>query len=95
MFDDELLDHLEVHIAQVDEQLTKPPALQLGALDLQRLGECLRGQRAPRHQPDAEHRAPARHHHGVDQPVAQVDLGLVALLVAHVKQPVARWLARS
>ena len=84
VLDHELLDHLEVDVAQVHEELTQAPALQLGPLDLERLGERLRGQRAARHQPDAEHRAATRHHDGVDQPVAQVDLGLVALLVAHV-----------
>ena len=39
---DERLDHVAVDEAQVDEQLAQPPALQLGALDLQRLGEGLR-----------------------------------------------------
>ncbi len=83
VLDDELLDHRELHVAQVHQQLAQPPALQLGALDLQRLGESLRGERAAGHQPDAEHHPSAGHGDGVDLAVPEVDLGLVALLVAN------------
>ena len=82
VLDDELLDHRELDVAQVHEQLAQPPALQLGALDLQRLGEGLRGQGAAGHQADAEHHPAAGHVDGVDLAVPEVDLGLVALLVA-------------
>ena len=82
LLDDERLDHRQLDVAQVHQQLTEPPALQLGALDLQRLREGLRGEGAAGHQADAELRPAAGHDDGVDLAVPEVDLGLVALRVA-------------
>ena len=73
---DEGLDHVAVDVPEVDEQLTEPPALQLGALDLQRLGERLGRQLAGGRQPGAEQGSPAGHEDGIDQAVPQIDLGL-------------------
>ena len=87
MLDDELLDHRELDVAEVHEQLTQAPALQLGALDLQRLGEGLGRQGATGHQAYAEHHPAAGHVDGVDLAVPEVDLGLVAFLVADEQAP--------
>ena len=87
VLDDELLDHGELDVPEVHQQLTQAPALQLGALDLQRLGEGLRGEGATGHQAYAEHHPAAGHVDGVDLAVAQVDLGLVAFLVADEQAP--------
>jgi len=81
VLDDELLDDRELDVAQVHEQLAQAPALQLGALDLQCLGQGLGGQGSARHQPDTEHDPAAGHHDGIDCAVAEEDLRLVALLV--------------
>jgi hypothetical protein len=87
VLDDELLDHGEVHVSQVHQQLPQPPALQLGALDLQGLSQRLRRESPTRHQAYAEHGPPAGNEHGVDLAVPQEDLGLVTLLVAHEQAP--------
>ncbi len=83
LLDDERLDDRALDVAQVDEQLAQPPALQLGALDLERLGEGLGGQVAGGDQPDAEQRPAAGDGDGVDLAVPEEDLGLLAGLVAH------------
>ena len=94
MLDDELLDNGEVHVSQVHQQLAQPPALQLGPLDLQGLGKCLRRERATGHQAYAEHGPPAGNEHGVDLAVPKEDLGLVTLVVAH-EQAAGRRLGRE
>jgi hypothetical protein len=91
---DELFDNGEVHVSQVHQQLTQPPALQLGPLDLQGLGERLRCESPAGHETYAEHGAPARNEHGIDLAVPQEDLGLVTLLVTH-EQAAGRRLRRE
>ena len=63
----------------MDEELAEPPALQLGALHLERLGQRLGRERAGGHQADAEQRTASRDGDGVDLSVAEPDGRLVAL----------------
>ncbi|MDA8434579.1 MAG: hypothetical protein M0Z98_01180 [Actinomycetales bacterium] len=72
--DDGPVDELEVH-----EELAEAPALQLGALDLEGLGQGLGRERTGRHEPDAEQGSASGDGDGVDQPVAEPGRGLLAL----------------
>ena len=65
-------------VAEVDEQLTEPPALQLVGLDVEGGGECLGGEVAGGDQAGAELGAASRHEDRVDRSVLEVDLGLLA-----------------
>ncbi len=80
---DEGLDELAVDVAQVDEKLAQPPALQLGALDLQRLGEGFGGKGSGRHQSGAQQGPTTRHEDRVDEAFLEVDLGLLGRGVEH------------
>ena len=87
---DERLDDLPLHEPQVDQQLAQPPADQLAAaLDLQRLGQGLGREDAGGDQPRADQRTAAGDEDRVDQPVPEVDLGLV-LGVVHDVQAAGR-----
>ena len=78
LLDDEGLDDRALDVAEVDQQLTEPPALQLVGLDVEGGGEGLGGEVAGRDQAGAELGAAARDEDGVDRPVLEVDLGLLA-----------------
>ena len=82
---DEGLDDGLVDVPEVDQKLTEPPALELGALGLQRLREGLRAEGAAGHQASAELRPPAGHLDGVHLPAAQVHLGRTAHAVVDVQ----------
>ena len=69
--------------SQVDEQLAESPALQLGALDLQCLGQRFGGDSAGGHQSDAEQWTAAGHGDGVHKPVAEPHDRLVASRICH------------
>ncbi len=84
---DEGLDHAAVDEAEVHEQLAESPALQLGALHLQRLGQGLGREGAGGHQADAEQGATTGDGHGVDLAVAEPDGGLLALAVVEREAP--------
>ncbi len=61
----ERLDDRLIDVPQVDEELPEAPALELGPLRLECLGQALRSERAAGHQPGAELRAAAGHVDGV------------------------------
>ena len=75
----ERLDDGPVDELEVDEELAEAPALQLGPLDLEGLGEGLGREGAGGHEADAEQRSATGDGDGVDQAVAEPDGRLVAL----------------
>ena len=84
---DEGLDDGLVDVAQVNQQLAEAPALQLGALGLQRLREGFRAERAAGDQAGAELRPVAGHRHGVQATAAQVEPGGVVQPIGDVQAP--------
>ncbi len=78
LLDDERLDDRALDVAEVHQQLTEPPALQLVGLDVEGGGEGLGGEVAGGDQSGAELGAAARDEDGVDRAVLEVDLGLLA-----------------
>ena len=79
----ERLDDGPVDEPEVDEELAEAPALELGALDLERFSQRLRSEDAGGHEADAEEWSPAGDRHRVDVAVAEPHRGLLALGLGH------------
>ena len=77
------LDHGTVDEAEMHEELAEAPALELGALHLQRLCQCFRSEDAGGHEADAEQRTAARDRDRVDVAVPEPHCRLLALGLGH------------
>ncbi len=84
---DEGLDHGAVDELEMDEELAETPALELGALHLERLGQGFGSERAGGHEPDAEEGSATGDGHGVDQSVPEPHRGLLPLGLGQGQAP--------